>query len=561
MLEEEIKKLLRPFSAEVFLETPSNSALGDIAFPCFDLAKKERRNPKEIAEEIAKKIKIPKNSLISKVEAKSGYVNFFYNYPKISEIVLKKILKEKEKFGKPEKIKKKKIMVEFAHPNTHKGFHIGHLRNICLGESLCRVLEFAGHKIFRTNYQGDMGPHIAKCLWSFMNLHGSKLPKGIKKSRSEWLGELYAETEKLLEESPEKEKIEEEVREINKKIYERDKKILKIWKETREWCLEDFDGIYRELGTRFDKLYFEGQVGKKGAEISRKAVKSGIAKESEDAIIVDLEKYGLGILVLVSKDGTPLYPAKDLELAELEFGDFKIDECIHVVSTEQNLYFKQLFKVFELINSPAANKSYHLSYELVTLKEGKMASRLGNVVFYTDLRDRTVSKAMEGIKNPEIKNKEDVAKAIGIGALKYGMLKISPERVIFFDWENALRLEGDTGPYLQYAHTRCAGILRKAGKWKSSFSTESLTEEERALVKTLMRFPNIVEQAAKDLRPHYICNYVYDLATVFDKFYEFNSVLKAEGEKKNFRLALVNATKIVLMNALNLLGIEALEKM
>ena len=562
MFEEYVKSFLqRAGLEEIKLEIPPQPEFGDIAFPCFDLAKKEKKNPKDIAEDIARKIKIPKDSLISKVEAKAGYVNFFYDYPKVSEIILKEILKEKEKFGKPKKIEKKKIMVEFAHPNTHKGFHIGHFRNICLGESFCRILEFSGHKVFRTNYQGDMGPHIAKCLWAFVNLHGSKLPKGVKKTRSEWLGELYAETEKLLQDSLDKEKIEEEVRGINKKLYEGDKGILKIWKETREWCLEDLDKIYKELGTRFDKLYFEGQVGKKGMETSKKAVKNQIAKESEGAIIVDLEKYGLGILVLVSKDGTPLYPAKDLELAELEFNDFKIDKCIHVVSTEQNLYFKQLFKVFELINSPAANKSYHLSYELVTLKEGKMASRLGNVVFYTDLRDKVVGKALEQIKNPEIKNKEEIAKAIGISAMKYGMLKIGPEKVLFFDWQDALKLEGDTGPYLQYAHTRCAGILRKAGKWKPSFKAEDLSEQEKILIKTLIRFPEVIEQAVKDFRPHYICNYIFELATVFDKFYEFNPVLKAESKKKNFRLTLVQATKIVLKNALELLGIEALEKM
>jgi len=257
-----------------------------------------------------------------------------------------------------------------------------------------------------------------------------------------------------------------------------------------------------------------------------------------------------------------LYPAKDLELAELQLNEFKFDKCIHLVSTEQNLYFKQLFKTLELIKSPAAGKKYHLSYELVTLKEGKMASRLGNVILYKQLRDKAIEKVLEEMKDRKMKDEEKIAKIIGIGAMKYAMLKVSPEKVIFFDWEEALKLDGNTGPYLQYAHTRCKGILEKAGKWKPDFKIEKLTEEEKQLIKTLTRFTEVVEQAARDLRPHYICNYIYELATVLDKFYEFCSVLKAENEKlKNFRLTLVDATRIVLENCFNLTGIEVPEKM
>jgi arginyl-tRNA synthetase len=545
-------------NAEKFLEVPPQSEFGDLAFACFELAKKEKRNPKEIAEEMAKKIKIPKGSLISKVEAKAGYINFFFDYIKLATIILKEILAKKAKYGKPDIGKRESIMIEFAHPNTHKGLHIGHFRNICLGESLCRILEFTGHKVFRTNYQGDVGPHIAKALWAFINVYECKVPKEKEKNKAEWLGELYAETEGRMQD----EKVANEVAEINKRLYEGDKEIVKLWQTTRKWSLDYFGDIYKELATKFDRFYFESEVGKKGLKISEDIVKKGIAKQSEGAIIVDLEKYGLGIFVLVSKEGTPLYPAKDLELAGLEFGDFKIDKCIHVVSTEQNLYFKQLFKTFEQIKSPAANKSYHLSYELVTLKEGKMASRLGNVVLYAQLRDKIIEKVLEEMKDRQLKNKKEIAKQVGICAMKYGMLKISPEKVIFFDWEDALKLNGNTGPYLQYAHTRCQGILEKAGKWKTNLKAEKLAEEEKQLVKILSRFSETVEQAAKDLRPHYICNYAYDLATAFDRFYEFCPVLKAEtAEQKNFRLALVQTTKIVLKNAMGLIGMESLEKM
>jgi arginyl-tRNA synthetase len=553
-----LKSVLKEVDVEKYLEVPPEPELGDLAFTCFELAKAEKKNPKDIAIDVVDGIKLPKDSLIEKVEVKGGYVNFFFNWKKISEKVLKEILAKREKHGKSTIGKRKSIMVEFAHPNTHKGLHIGHFRNICLGESLCRILELTDHKVFRTNYQGDIGPHIAKALWSFINVYNCKVPEEKEKNKAEWLGELYAETEAKMQD----EKVANEVAEINKKLYEGDKEIMKLWRTTRKWSLDYFDEIYKELGTRFDKFYFESEVGEKGIKIAEVALKKGIAKESEGAVIIDLEKYGLGIFVLISKEKTPLYPVKDLELAELQFGDFKIDKCIHVVSTEQNLYFKQLFKTFELINSLGASKSYHLSYELVTLKEGKMASRLGNVVLYKQLRDKIVEKVLEEMKNREMKNKEEIARSIGISAMKYGMLKISPEKVIFFDWENALKLEGNTGPYLQYAHTRCKGILEKAGKWKPNFKVEKLNEEEKQLVKILTRFTEAVEQAAIDLRPHYICNYVYELATIFDKFYEFCPVLKADTEEqKNFRLALVQATKIVLKNTLSLIGMEALEKM
>ncbi len=556
MLEDEIVKTLISAGVKTSkdsLEAPPQEEFGDIAFPCFELARIEKRNPQLIAEDIAKKVKPSKS--ISKIEAKGGYVNFFFNYQKLAEIVLKDILRKKEKYGQSNAGKKKNIMVEFAHPNTHKGFHIGHFRNICLGESLSRLLEFSSHKIFRTNYQGDIGPHIAKALWAFINLYKCKVPRG--KNKAEWLGELYAETERRMQD----EKVANEVVEINKKLYEGDKQIIKLWQTTKKWSLDYFDEIYKELGTRFDKFYFESQVGEKGIKIAKDTLKKGIARESEGAIIIDLEKYGLGIFVLISKEKTPLYPAKDLELAQLEFTDFKIDKCIHVVSTEQNLYFKQLFKTFELINSPAANKSYHLAYELVTLKEGKMASRLGNVVLYTQLIDKMVEKVLQEMKDRKMKNKKEIAKTVGISAMKYGMLRISPEKTIFFDWEDALKLEGNTGPYLQYAHTRCSGILRKSKKCKPSYAVKELTDYEKILVKVLSRFPKMIEQATNDLRPNYFCNYFYDLAVAFNNFYENCPVIKAEKNLKNFRLTLVNATQIILKNCLELIGIEAIEKM
>jgi len=544
-----------------FFEIPPRPEFGDLATRvCFSLSKKLKKPPQVIAEEIVNKIKLKKDTFITKFEAKAGYINFFFDYSKIARMTLKSILKEKNSYGSSNIGKNKKIMVEFAHPNTHKGFHIGHLRNICIGESVCRILEFTNHKVYRTNYQGDIGPHVAKCLWGFINLYKCKPPK---KNKGEWLGKVYGEVNKMISKN---EKINEETTEINNRLYSGDKKLVKLLKMTRKWSLDYFDEIYRELGSRFDKLYFEAQVEKRAVEIAKELLKKGIAKLSEGAIIIDLSNYDLGIYVLLTKDGNPLYESKELALAEKEFGDFKIDRCIHVVGSEQKFYFQQAFKVFELINSPAAGKSQHLVYELVNLKTGKMSSRLGTLVLYNELKEKIIEKVLSEIekRKSKMKKKEkiDLAKKIGIGALKYGMLNISSDKVIFFDWNEALQLEGNTGPYLQYAHTRCHSILKKIKKWKPNLVNKNLVKEEKILINKLIQFPSLIEQVANDLKPHFISNYAYDLATIFSEFYHACPVLKAENKPlRDFRLTLVKATKITLKNCLNLLGIETPEKM
>jgi arginyl-tRNA synthetase len=414
--------------------------------------------------------------------------------------------------------------------------------------------------VFRTNYQGDIGPHVAKALWGFINLYKCKAPK---ENKGEWIGEVYTEVNKKFSDD---EIVNKEVLEINNRLYSGDKKIIKLWKMTRKWSLDDFEKIYRQLGTKFDKYYFESQVEKRAVEISKELLEKGIAQQSEGAIIIDLSKYNLSTFVLLTREGNPVYESKDLALAERQFGDFKLDRCIHVVGSEQKLYFQQLFKVFELIDSPGAGKSYHLVYELVNLKTGKMSSRLGSVVLYTQLRDKILKKIQKEIekRNSKLskKEKQSLAEKIAVGALKYGMLSMGCDKLLIFDWEKALMLEGNTGPYLQYAHTRCNGILNKAKKWKENFVNENLTCEEEKIVKKLSEFSDVVKQALRDFRPHYLCNYAYDLATTFSEFYHLCPVLKAENKKlRDFRLSLVKATKITLKNCLTLLGIDTPEKM
>jgi len=558
MFENEVVKILKNVGVvNIHLETPPQEDFGDLSFPCFELAKEQKRNPNEIANKIASRIKVPSNSLVSKVEAKGAYVNFFYNYSKFSQNVLKGILR-KENYGKGNQ--KQKIMIEFAHPNTHKLFHIGHLRNITTGESIARILEFNGTKVIRTNYQGDVGLHIAKCLWGIKKLGLKKLSSLDKKIK--FLGKAYTTGSKAYEEDG---NVKNEIIQINKRLYEKEPKIMMLWEKTRKWSLEYFDKIYKRVYTKFDRFYFESEVAEPGIKISKDALKKGILKKSEGAVIFDGEPYGLDKRVFINNLGFPTYEAKELGLAQLEFSEFgKIDKAIHVVGPEQSSFFKVTFKAEELLNPQRfKDKQIHLAYGWVRLREGKMSSRLGNVVEGEFLLDELKKNILEKyFKRQDYSQKEKlkIAEAIAVGAAKYYFLKVDIPSEISFDINEAISIEGNTGPYIQYAYTRCSGILKKAKKWKNAF-IKPLNDEEKRLVKLLSNFPKIAQQAAKDLKPNYICNYSYDLATAFNNFYEKHRVINAADDLKNFRLNLVKATQIVLGKCLDLMGMYAVEKM
>lgn len=541
----------------IILEKPPQPEFGDAAFPCFTLSKKLKKSPDVIAKELSGKMK--PSGFIAKVEPRGGYLNFFANWDMIGQKIVETVLKEKENFGKGGR-KGKNVMVEYCHFNTHKAVHIGHIRTACLGESLSRIFDFSGYKMIRANYQGDIGPHVARCVWGFLKLHGGK---ETSVERGKWLGQIYAEASRKLKEN---EELSKEVDEINKKIYAGDPELTKIWKKTRNWSLEYFEKIYESFGINFDRLYFESEVEKLGTTISKNLFKKGIAKQSEGAILMDLEKHGLGVFLLLKSDGTPLYSAKDLGLANLKLKEYTISKSVHVVGSEQKLYFKQLFKTFELAKSKLANKSYHLCYELVNLPTGKMASREGEVILYEDVLSELIKHAKEETikRNPKMnKNElEEVSKYIALASLKYDMIKMSPAKTIIFDWQQALDFEGNAAPYLQYTFARANSILKKAKEFSNKFNMSLLKEpHERHLLQMISEFPEVVGKAAKDMRPHYVANFCYELSTKFNEFYQFLPVLKAKGDMRSARLALVKSVSIVLKNALNLLGIEILERM
>lgn len=541
-LKEEIAKKLNVDIEKI--EEPER--YGDFAYPCFNLAKKQGKDPKKIAKELAEKLKI---KFVKKIEAIGPYINFYIDWPIFSKELLNLI---NEKYGSWNE--KETVIMDVFQPNPFKPFHIGHIRNAVLGESIRRILEFCGKKTIAVSYMGDIGTHVARWLWYFNKFYKGEIPK---KNVSKWAGEVYAEATRKVNE---KKEYEEEVKEINKKLDDRNPEIMKTWKRIRELCLEDFWKIKKELDVHLDDSFYESDVEEPGRKIVKQLVKDGKAKISEGAPVADLEKYGLGTFLLLKSDGTTLYSTKDLGLAELKRKKYKFDKSVFIVAAEQDLYFKQLFKTMELFKILGWDKSVHVSYGLVILKKGKMSSRYGTVILYEDLRDEMIKKVNEILKDSNIENKEEVIRKVAFSAIKFPMLNIDNKKTIKFDWEQALDFEGKSGPYLQYSYVRAINILKKSElkKYDASLLKEDI---EIKLIKKIAKFPTIVKECADQYSPNILTNYLFELAQDFNSFYQFLPVLKSEENLRNARLKLVDSIRIVLKNGLYLLGISILEKM
>jgi arginyl-tRNA synthetase len=542
------------------LEVPKVPELGDFALPCFRLAAKMKKDPKLIAKDIAAHIKFPKDSAIKEAKVVGPYVNFFLNKTNLAESVLTEVFKVKDSFGAGTK-KKEKVMVEFSNPNTHKTFHMGHVRGTPLGDSLVKILKFSGYPVIAANYIGDIGTHVAKVMWYMQKYHSLHEHQN-QKNKGEWLGKLYVEATKKVKDHPQNEK---EVAETLQRLESgKDKELTNLWKITRIWSLQEFKRIYEELGVKFDEWFFESEVESAGKKIALELLKEKIARKDQGALLVDLSEYDLDVFLILKSDGTALYGTKDLALAKVKFEKYDVDKSIYVTSTEQIFYFKQLFKTLELMGFPKAKNCYHLAYETVNTPEGKMSSRTGEVVLYTELIAKLKSKALEEIKkrNPKLRKTEEIAEKIALAALKYGMLKQASNKVIVFDLEKALEFQGDTGPYLQYSLVRAKKILEKVGKPSAKVDFNLLkADEEVALLKEILAFKEIVAKAAEQYAPYLIANYAFELTQAFNAFYEKCPVAQADKKAKEARTLLVWAFAQTLKNALNLLGIEEVSVM
>lgn len=550
---------------EILIEHPANQNFGDYSSSiALKLTKKLKKNPLLIAEEIKKHFL--KDDAIEKIEIiKPGFINFWLS-KKYLIGVASNFASGKFDFSPHYIGPNKKIMIEFAHPNTHKLFHIGHLRNISIGESLIRILEESGNKMIRSNYQGDVGLHIAKTLWYVKNKMSEEELKDVRKKplhdRMVFLGKAYAQGQIAYDADEESKK---EIIEINGMIYKKLGEIIPLWKETVKWSFDYFEEIYKRVYTRFDRLYPESEFADRGVEICLAAEKKGILKRSKGALVFEGKPYGLDTRVFINGLGYPTYEGKELALAEKEFSEFgELDKCIHVVTPEQKSFFSVTFKVEELLNEKKfKNKQYHLAYEWVKLKEGKMSSRTGNVVeaewLIAEAKKRTSQK---------FNLDENTAEIIAVAAVKYSFLKNNVFSQIAFDFDESITLEGNSGPYLLYTYVRTQSVLKKASATDrlvrsgvEGLTHTDLNVEEKDLIRAFVSFSEIVHEAAKNYSPNLIANYLYDLTQKYNLFYQKHKILEADEKVKEFRLLLTTATAKIIEKGLYLLGIKTVEKM
>lgn len=538
------------------VEEAKDAQHGDYASNiALQLGQKLKINPRETAEKIFKEIKKP--TWLEKIEiAGPGFINFFLSQSALSQL-LEQINEYPNDFGNATG-KAEKMLVEFAHPNTHKAFHIGHLRNITLGESLVRLLESQGMEVYRANYQGDVGPHVAKCLWGYMK---TDVPKDLNtnKKKAEFLGKVYAIGAKAYEGSEEAKK---EIDEINRQIYQGDEDIIPLWRETRQWSLDYFDEIYHRLGTHFDRLYFESEVWQPGYAMVQDGLKKGIFEESDGAIVYNAEKYGLHKRVFITSRGTVTYEGKEIGLAQLENKEFNFDKKIHVVAHEQSAYFQVVFKAIEELMPELKGRQEHIPYGMVKLPSGKMSSRTGDVITAEALLKEAVAKVSAYVEKLDLNEEEkaDITSKVSLGAVKFTMLNATSASDIVFDLDKATQLEGATGPYLQYAYARINSIMKKSTAGGEADYTK-FNEWDWLLIRKIVHFPEMVTRAATDLSPHHLTRYLLELAGQFSSWYDKNSVLKAEDALQQGRLQLITSLAAIIKKGLYLLGVEVPTRM
>lgn len=516
----------------------------------------------EIASLVAEKL--PPQEFFPRLEAVKGYLNCYFDPQVFSARVVDKVLSSQE-FGRG-KPRDETLMVEFSNLNTHKAFHVGHLRSTILGDVVSRILEYAGYQIVRVNYYGDIGLHVIKWLWNYQQNHAGETPP---EDATQWMGEIYAEANQRLEENPD---LEGEIRDLYRRWDQRDPEVVALWEKTRQWSLDGFEDLYQTLDIHYDRYYSNSEVELQGKEMVDDLIEKGIAEDlrPEDAVIVriddllGLEKEQYRVLVVLRSDGTALYATEDLALAKLKHEEYQPDRSIYVVDVRQSLHFQQVWKTLEIAGYEWAKRCEHLAYEVVSLPGNVvMASREGTVVRLEDLIRESQERAYQVVmeKNPDLSEnqKREISSAVGLGAIKYPMLNRESTRIVTFDWESALDFNGQAAPYIQYAHVRANSILKKASGLKNEVSPPAyvLDQTEVMLIEQLAQFPATVENAARELKPLHITNALYETARAFNSFYRAAPVLTAEAAVRDFRLQLVEASRRVLESGLGLLGIAA----
>lgn len=540
------------------IEIP-NYDMGDFAFPCFKLAKTMKKAPNIIAIEVAEKIE--RKSFISDIKVVNAYINFYVDKTVFVEKILKNVIEEKENFADSKMGEGKTVVIDYSSPNIAKPFHIGHLRSTVIGNSLYKIYKKLGYDVVGINHLGDWGTQFGKLIVAYKNWGDKEL---VEKNDIKELSKIYV---KFHEESEKNPALEDEARLWLVKMQEGDKEALELWKWFCDISMKEFERVYKMLNISFDSYAGESFYNDKMQAIVDELFEKNILVESEGAKIVDLEKYNMPPCLILRSDGGTLYPTRDISAAFYRKKEYNFEKCLYITALDQNLHFAQWFKVIELMGYDWAKDLVHIPFGLVSLNDGKLSTRRGHVVLMEDILNSAIEKTKNIIeeKNPNLENKEKVAKDVGIGAVIFNDLFNSRVKNVVFDLERMLNFQGETGPYVQYTHARACSILEKENFDENMLANIdfSLISDEYSfeIVKLLSQYQDKIIDASNKYEPFIITRHLVNICQAFNKFYDENNIKNSEEKLKNARLSIVYATKMVIANGLYLLGINAPEKM
>lgn len=537
------------------LEIPTDSTMGDYALPCFKLSKIFRKSPPLIAAMLSEKLKnLP---LFNRVEEVNGYLNMFIERDFFIDNVLKAVISEKEKYGRSDIGKGKKVLVEFSSPNIAKPFHIGHIRSTVIGNSINLIYKFLGYDVERINHLGDYGTQFGKMIVAYRRW-GKK--EEVEKDPIITLLSYYVKFHNAADDDP---SLEDEAREVFVKLENGGKEETELWQWFRDESLKEFEKVYKMMGIEFDSYAGESFYSDKMGRVIELLTDSGLLIESEGAMIVDLEKYDMSPALIQKKDGSTLYITRDIAAAIYRHEHYDFYKNIYVVAAQQNLHFKQWIKILDLLGFEWAKDCIHVPFGLVSLDDGTMSTRQGNVVFLLDVLNKAIEKTKEVIeeKDVNLEDAEETAKQIGIGAVVFNELANNRIKDYVFNWDKILNFDGETGPYVQYTHARAASVLRK-GEVKSDIDFRYISDDAAyELACLIYRFPEVIKEAAVKYEPSIVTRHIVDISQSFNRFYNNEHILVDNEDEKNAKLALTFAAKQTIANGLYLLGIHAPERM
>ena len=537
------------------IEIPPKPEMGDFAFPCFRLAKSYHKAPPMIAQDL--KESIGDQAFLSEIKVVGGYLNFYVDKAQYAQQIIDKYNNATD-YGCSDQGKDKTICIDYSSPNVAKNFHVGHLRTTIIGNSLYKIFSKLGYKVVRINHLGDWGTQFGKLIVAYKKW-GSR--EAVEEKGIEELMDIYV---KFHEEAEKDDSLNDEARAWFLKMEQGNEEALEIWQWFRDISLKEFMRVYNILGMEFDSFAGESFYRDKTADVIKRLTDDGLLKESQGAMIVPLDEYDMPPCIVAKKDGSSIYATRDLAAILYRKATYNFDRCLYVTGLEQKLHFAQVFKVIELMGNDYAKNLVHIPYGLVSLKSGKISSRKGNVIFAEDLLRESINKTTSIIeeKNPDIPDKEEVAKQVGIGAIIFNDLYNQRIKDVIFDWNKLLNFDGETGPYVQYTYARASSVLRKIGEVPDTIDYTLLTDEASiGLLKEIERYPQVIKDAAERYEPSVIARYSIDLAHAFNKFYHECQINVEDETTKYTRTNVVKIARYIIKDALSLLGILCPEQM